>query len=88
MGKAESTRLTKKIMKEIINNLEGILGNYNIPFNENELNTYPRSRLLLEASGPDRIQEIFQQKYHKTIQIKDAKELEILLLTYQYISNN
>lgn len=75
-------------MKEIINYLEGILENYNIPFNENELSTYPKSRLLLEASGPGRLQEIFQQKYHKTIQIKDAKELEILLLTYQYISRN
>ena len=75
-------------MKEIINHVVRILENYNIPFNENELSTYSRSRLLLEATGPARLQEIFKQKYHKNIRINDANELEILLLTYQYISSN
>lgn len=75
-------------MKEIINHVVGILENYNVPFNENELNTYSRSRLLLEAPGPVRLQEIFKQMYHKKMEINDAKELEILLLTYQYISKN
>jgi hypothetical protein len=75
-------------MKEIISHVAGILKNYNIPFNENELSRYSRSRLLLEAPGPVRLQEIFKQMYHKNIRINDANELEILLLTYQYISKN
>ena len=75
-------------MKEIINHVERILEHYNITFNENELYTPSRSRLLLEASGPTKLQEIFKQKYHKNIGISDAEELEILLLTYQYISVN
>lgn len=75
-------------MKEIIKNVERILEHYNIRFNEKELYAPSRSRLLLEASGPTKLQEIFKQKYHKNIGISDAEELEILLLTYQYISVN
>lgn len=75
-------------MNEIIDQVERILENYNIPFLKNEFKTFSRYRLFLEASGPARLQEIFKQKYHKSIGMNDAKELEILLLTYQYISEN
>ncbi len=75
-------------MNEIIKHVEGILENYDIPFHKNGFCTNSRYRLILEASSPTRLQEIFKQKYRKSIDINDAKELEILLLTYQYISNN
>lgn len=75
-------------MKEIIDNVGGIFGIYKIPFHENDLNKYSRGKLLLEASGTSKLREIFKKKYHKDIDVRDAKELEILLLTYQYISDN
>ena len=75
-------------MNEIIDHVGRILNNYNIPFYKNKLSKSSRFKLFLAASGPRKLQEIFKQKYHKSIGIKDAKELEILLLTYQYISDN
>jgi len=75
-------------MKEIIDHVGGIFGIYKIPFHENDLNKYSRGKLLFEASGPVKLQKVFKEKYHKDIDVRDAKELEILLLTYQYISEN
>jgi hypothetical protein len=73
-------------MKEIIDNVNGILGTYNISFNE--LNNYPYKRLLFESSDPKKLREFIRLKFHKNIRINDARELEILLLTYNYVSEN
>ncbi len=85
MGKKKGFK-TIEIMKEIINHVEGILQNYNLTFNE--LNDYSSNHHLLEASDPANIQSRIRRKFHKTIGLSDAKELEILLLTYNYISHN
>ncbi|NJN27875.1 MAG: hypothetical protein HC819_18830 [Cyclobacteriaceae bacterium] len=73
-------------MKEIIDNVERILQNYNISLNE--LNRFPGKKFLSQASDPKRLQMLIEQRFHKQIGLKDAKELEILLLTYNYISHN
>jgi hypothetical protein len=44
--------------------------------------------LLLESSDPIRLKKYLKERYDKDINIEEAKELEILLLTYQYISHN
>ncbi len=85
MGKQKGVK-TINIMKEIIDHVEGILQNYNLTFNE--LNNYSGNHHLLEASNPARIQSRIRRKFHKTIGMNDARELEILLLTYNYISHN
>jgi len=73
-------------MKEIIDNVNGILRTYNISFNE--LKKYPNERLLLETSDPKKLKEFIKQKFHKNIRINEARELEILFLTYNYVSEN
>lgn len=73
-------------MKEIIDNVNGILQTYNISFNE--LNRYPTTRLLIENSDPAKLQQFIKQKFHKNIKLNDARELEILFLTYNYVSEN
>ncbi len=85
MGKEQSKKI-KEYMKEIIYHLDRILQNYNISFNE--LNKYSRNRLQLETSDPATLQRFIRQKFHKNIGINDARELEILFLTYNYISSN
>jgi hypothetical protein len=73
-------------MKEIIDNVERILQNYNISLHE--LNRFPGKKFLSEASDSARLQQLIEQRFHKQLGIKDAKELEILLLTYNYLSHN
>ncbi len=73
-------------MKDIINHVEGILENYNISFKE--LNSYSTKMLLMEASNATRLKKYFKERFRKDIQLNEAKELEILLQTYQYISQN
>lgn len=73
-------------MKEIINNVEGILQHYNLSFKE--LNGFPNMGLIFENSDPQRLQYFIRKRFHKTIPITEARELEILLLTYNYISQN
>ena len=73
-------------MEEIIYHVEGILQNYNLTFNE--LSKCPNKLSLEEASGPERIQQLISRRFHKTVGINDAKELEILFLTYNYLSHN
>ncbi len=73
-------------MKEIIDNVERILQNYNISLQE--LNRFPGKKFLSEASDFNRLQQLIEQRFHKQLGVKDAKELEILLLTYNYLSHN
>jgi len=73
-------------MKDIINHVEGILENYNISFKE--LNSYSTKMLLMEASNATRLKKYFKERFRKDIQLNEAKELEILLQTYQYLSQN
>ena len=73
-------------MKEIINHVEGILENYNISFKD--LNSYNTKMLFLEASSASRLKQYFKEKFKKDIDINEAKELEILLQTYQYLAQN
>jgi len=73
-------------MKDIINHVEGILENYNISFKE--LNSYSTKMLLMEASNATRLRKYFKERFRKDIQLNEAKELEILLQTYQYLSQN
>lgn len=71
-------------MKEIIDHVNGILQTYNMSFNE--LNKYPNRKLQLETSDAQKLQQFIKQKFHKNIRINDARELEILFLTYNYVS--
>ena len=73
-------------MKEIINHVEGILENYNISFKE--LNTYNTKMLLQEASNATRLKKYLKERFQKDIELNEAKELEILFQTYQYLSQN
>lgn len=73
-------------MNEIVNNVERILANYNISFKR--MNPYKTRMLLLESSNPLRLKKFVQEQFHKDIKIEEAKDLEILLLTYQYITHN
>ena len=73
-------------MNEIIDNVERILQNYNISLSE--LNRFPGKKFLSEDSDPKKLQQLIEQRFHKHIGIKDAWELEILLLTYNYLSHN
>ena len=85
MGGRQIRKLNKP-MKEIISHVEGILGNYNISFQD--LNSYGTRMLLLEASSANRLKKYFKEKFKTDIDINEAKELEILLQTYQYLSQN
>ena len=73
-------------MKEIINHVEGILDNYDISFRE--LNGYRLKMLLLEASTAQRLKSYLKESYHKEIKLTEARDLEILLQTYEYLSQN
>lgn len=73
-------------MKEIINHVEGIFENYNISFKE--LNTYNTKMLLQEASNATRLKKYLKDRFQKDIELNEAKELEILFQTYQYLSQN
>ncbi len=73
-------------MNEIVNNVERILANYNISFKN--LNQHRARMLMLESSSPDRLRKFMQEQFHKDINMDEAKDLEILLLTYQYIDQN
>ena len=73
-------------MKDIINHVEGILENYNISFKE--LNSYSTKMLLMEASNATRLKKYFKERFSKDIELNEAKELEILFQTYQYLSQN
>jgi hypothetical protein len=73
-------------MKEIINHVEGIFENYNISFKE--LNTYNTKMLLQEASNATRLKKYLKERFQKDIELNEAKELEILFQTYQYLSQN
>lgn len=73
-------------MNDIINNVEGILSNYNISFKK--LNSYNTKMLLLEASNASRLKKYLKDRFEKDIELNEAKELEILLQTYQYLSQN
>jgi len=73
-------------MKEIIENVNGILQNYNISFSE--FYNYPSTRRLIANSDPTKLQQFIQQKFHKKIRINDARMLDLLFLTYNYVSEN
>lgn len=73
-------------MKEIINHVEGILENYDISFRN--LNSYQAKMLLLESNSALRLKHYLKQHFKKEIKLNEAKELEILLQTYQYLSQN
>ena len=73
-------------MNDIINHVEGILENYNISFKE--LNSFNTKMLLMEASNATRLKKYFKERFRKDIELNEAKELEILLQTYQYITQN
>lgn len=73
-------------MNDIINNVEGILSNYNISFKK--LNSYNTKMLLLEATNALRLKKYLKDRFEKDIELNEAKELEILLQTYQYLSQN
>lgn len=73
-------------MNDIINHVEGILENYNLSFKE--LNNRHTKMLLLEASNAARLRQFLKDRFKKDIALKEAKELEILLQTYQYLSQN
>jgi hypothetical protein len=73
-------------MNEVINHVERIFKSYNISFIN--LNPHRTKMLLLESSDPIRLKKYLKERYDKDINIEEAKELEILLLTYQYISHN
>jgi len=73
-------------MKEIINHVEGILENYDISFRN--LTNYQAKMLLLEANNALRLKSYLKQNFKKEIELNEAKELEILLQTYQYLSQN
>ena len=73
-------------MNDILNNVEGILSNYNISFKK--LNSYNTKMLLLEATNASRLKKYLKDRFEKDIEINEAKELEILFQTYQYLSQN
>lgn len=73
-------------MNEVINHVERIFKSYNISFKN--LNPYKTKMLLLESSNPQRLKKYLKERFAKEINMEEAKELEILLLTYQYISDN
>jgi hypothetical protein len=73
-------------MNEIVNNVERILENYNISFKN--LTEHKTKMLLMESTNPTRLRRFVQEQFHKDIKMEEAKELEILLLTYQYIAHN
>jgi len=73
-------------MNDIINNVEGILANYNISFKK--LNAYNTKMLLLEATNASRLKKYLKDRFEKDIELNEAKELEILFQTYQYLSHN
>lgn len=73
-------------MNDIINHVEGILESYNISFKD--LNSHNTKMLLLEASNATRLKKYLKERYKTDIEIKEAKELEILFQTYQYLSQN
>lgn len=73
-------------MNDILNNVEGILSNYNISFKK--LNSYNTKMLLLEATNASRLKKYLKDRFAKDIDLNEAKELEILFQTYQYLSQN
>lgn len=73
-------------MNDILNNVEGILSNYNISFKK--LNSYNTKMLLLEATNASRLKKYLKDRFAKDIELNEAKELEILFQTYQYLSQN
>lgn len=83
---AEQIKSTIIEMNDIINHVEGILENYNLSFKE--LNNRHIKMLLLEASNATRLKKFLKDKFEKDIELNEAKELEILLQTYQYLSQN
>ena len=73
-------------MNEVISHVERIFKSYDISFVN--LTAYRTKMLLLESSNPERLRKHLKEQYDKEINLEEAKELEILLLTYQYISSN
>ena len=73
-------------MNEIIDNVNGILQNYNISFSE--FNKNPSTRFLIANSDPTKLQQYIQQRFHKKIRINDAQMLDMLFLTYNYVLEN
>ena len=72
-------------MKDIINHVEGILNSYDISYEE--FSKYPSNHLQLVTSNPRRLQQFIEKNFHKQIGMHDARELEILFLTYNYVSH-
>lgn len=81
-----ANQIDQKEMNEIVNQLERIFESYDISFKK--MNAYKTKMLLLESSNPVRLRKYLKEKFHKDINMEEAKDLEVLLLTYQYISNN
>lgn len=73
-------------MNEIVNNVERILEKYNISFRN--LTQHKTKMLLQESTNPVRLKRYVKEHFHKDIKIEEARDLEILLLTYQYIAHN
>jgi predicted translin family RNA/ssDNA-binding protein len=85
MGKEQISEINAT-MNEVINHVEGILESYNISFKQ--LNSYTTRMLLQEASNATRLKKYFKERFNKDIKLAEAKELEILFQTYQYLSQN
>ena len=83
---AEQISTNNNKMNDIINHVEGILENYNISFKD--LNRHNTKMLLLEASNATSLKKYLKERYKTDIKINEAKELEILFQTYQYLSQN
>ncbi len=71
-------------MNEIINNVDRILGNYDISFRN--LNDRNSQRMILEAHDANGLKSYIKEKFRKEINSEEADELEILFQTYEYLS--
>ncbi len=71
-------------MNEIINNVDRILGNYDISFRN--LNDRNSQRMILEAQNASNLKSYIKEKFSKEINADEASELEFLFQTYQYLS--
>ena len=71
-------------MNEIINNVDRILGNYDISFRN--LNDRNSQQMIMEAQNASNLKSYIKEKFSKEINAEEANELEFLFQTYQYLS--
>jgi hypothetical protein len=73
-------------MNDIVNQLERIFRSHKLSFKA--MNDRKTRMLLLESSNAERLKKYFKKRFRRDIDLDEAKDLEVLLLTYQYIANN